>query len=212
MLAPLPKHVVNACDYDLGGQAVKIAEAIIDRTGLADALEWSLTSAVGRPRKATWRMILVVFATAGILGTDMLITKVARVATSMAANGHLPPSSVSYDQLTDGLDRFTAELESGRIVTAHTHPLVVDRRTGVVHPPAPRGMRGRSTDLARAVRRTAAARVGIPARHGTEYDGVRHRLHRFRDLGSTQVVAQTSGHRHVRRRRRGHGGQRRLSQ
>ncbi|WP_447587265.1 hypothetical protein [Cellulomonas persica] len=139
MLAPLPKHVVNACDYDLG-QAVKIAEAIIDRTGLADALEWSLTSAVGRPRKATWRMILVVFATAGILGTDMLITKVARVATSMAANGHLP-SSVSYDQLTDGLDRFTAELESGRIVTAHTHPLVVDRRTGVVHP-CPEGCEG----------------------------------------------------------------------
>lgn len=128
VFAPLTRIQTAACDHSLT-QATRIAESIVDGTGLAEALEYSLTSTVGAPRRVSWRTVLVVYITAGIRGGDMHISLVHRVANEMLRDG-LIPSRVSYSQLWDNLDHLTTALDAGRVVTAHCHPLEVVRSTG----------------------------------------------------------------------------------
>ncbi len=133
LLLPLPKHVVEACDLSLA-QATKVAETIVDATGLADAFEFSLTSHTGGapPRRVSWRTLLVVYVTAGgIRGGDMLLTLVQKTAAEMLRDGLLP-AKVSYCQLWDNLDHFTTALDAGYVVSAHTHELEVNKTTGEV--------------------------------------------------------------------------------
>lgn len=128
--APLPSLARGSCKHT-HRQAVAIAEAVVDRSGLAEILEWSLTSHTGAPRKVSWRTVLVVYAVAGILAEDMLITRIADVATDLHREGLLD-APVSYWQVWEGLTKMAAALSAGAVTTAHTHPLVVDRRTGEV--------------------------------------------------------------------------------
>lgn len=130
LLVPLPKYVVEACDLSLA-QATKVAETIVDATGLADAFEFSLTSHTGAPRQVSWRTVLVVYVTAGIRGGDMLLTLVQKTAAEMLRDGLLP-AKVSYCQLWDNLDHFTTALDAGYVVSAHTHELEVNKTTGDV--------------------------------------------------------------------------------
>ncbi|NTW39862.1 MAG: hypothetical protein HGA44_08215 [Cellulomonadaceae bacterium] len=121
-------------------RATRVAEAIVDVSGLAGAFEFSLTAHTGAPRKVSWRTILVVYVTAGILGGDMLLTHVLKVATQMFSDG-LVPSKVSYCQLWDSLDHFTTGLDAGHVVTAHSHDLHANRKTGEIAD-CPDGCRG----------------------------------------------------------------------
>jgi hypothetical protein len=130
LLAPLPKHVVEACDLSLA-QATKVAETIVDASGLANAFEFSLTARTGAPRQVSWRTVLVVFLTAGIRGGDMHLTLVQKTASEMLRDGLLP-RKVSYCQLWDNLDHFTTAMDTGTVVTAHNHEFDVNRATGEV--------------------------------------------------------------------------------
>ena len=130
LLVPLPKHVVEACDLSLA-QATRVAEAIVDASGLADAFEFSLTAHTGAPRQVSWRTLLVVYVTAGIRGGDMLLTLVQKVAAEILRDG-LMPAKVSYCQLWDNLDHFTTGMDAGHVVSAHNHQLQVNKTTGEV--------------------------------------------------------------------------------
>ncbi|GAA3817006.1 hypothetical protein [Cellulomonas soli] len=130
LLAPLPKHVVEACDLSLA-QATKVAEAIVDATGLADAFEFSLNARTGAPRRVSWRTLLTVFVTAGIRGGDMLLTLVQKTAAEMLRDGLLP-AKVSYCQLWDNLDHFSTAMDADHVVSAHNHDLVASTKTGEV--------------------------------------------------------------------------------
>lgn len=157
MLAPLPKTRLRICNYN-HEQAVKIAGKIVDRSGLALDLDFSLTARTGAPRRASWRTLMIVFVSAAILRSTMLLSHVELTANELWAR-RLLPVPVSYDQLWDGLHHIATALDNGLIVTAHTHPLLADPHTGLVDdcPPGCVGGRMISRELFAARLCTAAA-------------------------------------------------------
>ena len=54
-LAPLPRGRLGICDLT-PRQAATIAALVVDRSGLATDLEFSLTARTGAPRRASWRV------------------------------------------------------------------------------------------------------------------------------------------------------------
>ena len=139
MLVPVSQALLQACDYS-HAQAAAIAAEIVDRSGLATDLDWSLTARTGAPRRLSWRTLLIVFVTAAIMRKQMHVSEVSKVAAALFKRG-LIPTPTSYHQLWDGIDYIATALDAEYVVTAHSHPLEVNPNTGEVHD-CPQGCAG----------------------------------------------------------------------
>lgn len=129
-LAPLPRGRLGICDLT-PRQAAAIAALVVDRSGLATDLEFSLTARTGAPRRASWRALMQVSVATVIMRRPMRVSQIAKTADELRRAGAID-SPISYDQLWDGLHRIEAALDRGHVVTAHNHTLIADPTTGAL--------------------------------------------------------------------------------
>lgn len=127
---PLPLWVVKPRPLSQA-RAARVAEAVFRRSGLEQALQYSLGSSTGRPPEVSWRTLLVICIVHGILKDGLLLTDIEQTGHELYEAGLLPAvrkGGVSYDQIRKHLRRLTIAL-ADESVRDHNH-FWLDRRTG----------------------------------------------------------------------------------
>lgn len=134
-VAPLPLHLVRPEALTVG-RAFRRAVALVDRSGLAGAVEDALVSSTGRRRELSGRALLIGLAWHAVsTGADMHLTGVAALlgrANDEQARELGVHRRVSYRQVEDTFRKLVRAAVVG-LVVPHDHELA-DRSTGEVLP------------------------------------------------------------------------------
>lgn len=108
-------------------QAVRIAEEIVIRSGVAEILGSSLDTRHGSPMQVWWRALLVIFTVHGIQKRNMILVEIEETGQELFDEGLLPgvrrKGGVTYDQIRHNLRRIAKGLEDGTVLVPHNSRL-----------------------------------------------------------------------------------------
>jgi hypothetical protein len=107
-------------------QLASMMRLVFARSRLAEAVEDSLRKATGRPRELQWSDLLLILAVhAARTRVEMHLVQVHETAAELAELqllSSVPERGITYNEITDGVDKLTKAIKAGKVSTPHNHP------------------------------------------------------------------------------------------